>query len=178
MPVDLTKIGHKPTTRWFHYKSAGISLERTDDEAESCFSMRLEYMSQADYRRFLAAAMSDSSSRKAVKREGVKALLADQEATRRALARRVLKDWKLTVRGAVMLEAEADFSGQDPDDTIPFENSQIEFMISHSTLLDQIDMIVQNYDEWFDMNQTEEDLRKNSSTGPDTSTDESPVDGA
>lgn len=180
MAIDLTKLRHRPKTKWFHFQQTAAGIELTEDPDKAVMSLELEYMSRSEYRRFIATVTSERTKRRAVSRHGVKGIISDQEAVNRDVVMRVLKGWKMTVCAAVLLECEADFSGHHPTETIDFTDENIAFLCAHSTLVERIDALISDYDSWFEMNspEEEEEAGKNSPSGPGGSTDESPAEPA
>lgn len=176
--IQLSSLVRTPKSRWFHYKVVGgVSLLPTDNADEADISLMLRYQTKRDYRQMLTAAMTDTIERKAVKKNGLKALMTDDEAAHRAICSRLVLDWKLTVRGAFALEFEGNLSGQDPTATIEYNRENLQTMVSHSGLAARVHDIASKHENWFDL-ADEENEEKNSESGPNGSSDDSPAETA
>lgn len=154
--------------RWFHYGlDEDGNLERVDDMEEALVSWQIRFMQPHQQREFISASADKGTTKKAASRNSIAKLLGSSEKSLTELARTVLENWRLTVRGAYALRAQIDFAGLAPDTEIPFTDDNIGAMIERSLLRDKVVEDLGDYEAWHTL--SEEDLEGNSGSGPSLS---------
>ncbi len=105
-------------------------------------------------------------NRKAVQKNGLKAMLTDEAELKARLIQNSLISWQLTVKGASLMKLRLQFApGTDPTEVIPFTPDNVEQMTKASDMPDYVIENLNNHEAWFPLEEREES-QGNSESGP------------
>ena len=179
--MNLRELIKAPDVRTFRYRDSNVGPELMEDgdEDESIFELTVRYVTRREYREMLTEGMS--FDRKAVNKNGIKALTANQDVAQRSIARKLLKGWKMTVAGMFALELEGDLTGMRNNQEVDYNAENLDVMIRHSQLAIVVNDLMNNHENWFeapdeDGESVTEDSLGNSEGGQSSSSDGSPAE--
>lgn len=160
--------------RWTVEHGSLVRLDDDDKTTRVDVLCEICYLSQRDIRERMNAALE----RRAVDKRGLKAIVSDGEYAKFELVESAIRRLEVTVRGAYAMSLEADLSGQDPDDAIPFTGKNREILLRQSTLMAMVYSIIGRHEEWFDAPEEREGELGNSPDGPSSSSAAPPAETA
>lgn len=171
MSFDFAKYTKQPQVKEIHYKRGVMGMSvTTDDPAEAVATLKVRYLSRREQQKILA----EQVDRRVVNRKGAKAYIQNEERAQRMIAERALVDFKMTVAGAELFQAELDFEKLDGAQIIPYDDQSRDWFFKHSQIVGVIVNLLSDHEFWFGSTGDDslEDPEGNvSGDGPSSNTD-------
>jgi hypothetical protein len=149
MSISLADFIERPTKQNFCYVEDEImGLVVRDDETDKrkvVMELEIEYRTPKEVQEILGRGVN--YTRKAIKKGGVKGLVADSDKSKVAMCSEVLVGWRMTGKALRLLE----FPGRVPDPAaeIDFTPENVQIMAEKTLLSGVVNEAVTTYSYWF-----------------------------